>query len=413
MATQCVMGCEVLAPVSSTGSIDNPTTGPVTGTVTRDVTKQRSGGGCYKFDSTVGNAASFIQVGGFLTDAANKIFYVRSYFCFDALPGSTIAILSNVSVCSARLTSAGKLQLFNENTGTQIGGNSVETIAADGVTYYRVEMAVTTDASTGGNAIALELRLNGTTVASTTGLSFGRSSNVNIGWITAPGASKVCYADDIKCNDSTGANNNTWPGSGKIILMLPISDNNRGAWTQGAGAGGTTNLWNAVNNIPPAGAADASATSTTQIKNRTTTNPSNCDLNLDSYTGAGIGASDTVNFVELWANHGEDPGTGTKAGTVTIVSNPASSAGSSFNFGDDVGTQGTYVGNWRWNAIARATVDGPTVALGTAVVVRITCTSGATGSRSASCDFLGMIVEYTPAVSGTTSTKAGFGKENG
>lgn len=399
MATLLVAGCEAIAPGNGVMSIDNPAAGTVTGTVTRDTSKQRSGRGCYKCDSGAGNAAASLTSwsSGF-SSGANKVLYIRAYFCFDQLPSSTVKIVESPSVASVRLTSGGKLQLFNDNSNTQVGSDSAATIAADGATYYRVELALTLNAGATQTA-AMELRLDGTTVASTTGLTIATiPGGISYGWIAAPGASKVLYIDDLKNNDSTGAANNTWPGNGKIILMFPISDNARGAWT--GGAGGTTSLFDAVNNIPLGGVAEASATNTSQIKNRTTTNPTNCDLNLDSYTGAGLVAGDTVNYVELWANHGEDPATGTKAGTVTIVSNPAGSAGGSFNYGDDAGLQGTYIGNWRWtNSLASTSkVDGPSVTLGTAVVVRITCTSGATGSRSASCDFLGMIVEYTPLV---------------
>jgi len=400
MAYLMAYGAEATAPTSGVLSLDNPASGSVTGTVTRDTSKQRSGGrGCYKFDSGAGNAAALLSTWstGF-TSGASKVMYVRSYFCFDALPGSTVKVLEVPGpVCSARLTSAGKLQLFNDSTGVQIGSDSAATIAADGATYYRVEVAVTLSVA-GTQTAAVELRLDGVTVASTTGLALGIPGQVSLGWIAAPGANKVCYADDIKCNDSTGTKNNSWPGSGKVWLMLPVSDNNRGAWT--AGAGGTTSLFDAVNNLTPVGVAEASATNTSQIKNRTTTNPTNCDFNLDTYTGAGLGVNDVVNACELFAAHGEDPATGTKAGTVTIVSNPAGSPGTSFNFGADLGLQGTYVGNWRWTTTgpgANTSIVEPTsVTIGTAPVVRITCTSGATAARSASCCFLGMIVEFTP-----------------
>lgn len=398
MAMLLVAGCEAILPGSGVASIDNPTAGAVTGSVTRNTTSQRTGRGCYHCDSTAGNAAASLTswASGF-TSGANKVLYVRAYFAFNQLPSSTVKIMESSGIASVRLTSGGKLQLFNDNAGTQVGSDSTATITADGTTYYRVEIALTLNAA-GTQTESMELRLDGTTVASTSGLTIPSVPGaISFGWIAAPGANKNLLIDDIRMNDSSGAANNTWPGSGKVILMLPISDNNRGAWTQGAGAGGTTNLFDAVNNIPPAGVADASATATSQIKNRTTTNPTNCDLNLDTYTAAGIVTGDTINYVQLWANHGEDPATGTKAGTVTIVSNPAGSAGSSFDFGENVGTQGTYIGNWRWTDInATSKVEAPSVTLGTAPVVRITCTSGATGSRSASCDFLGMIVEYTP-----------------
>lgn len=360
---------------------------------TKDTTVFRSGLASAKYNSGAGNSTSF-QVHGSGTTVASRSYWYRAYMCFTNLPGSTVLVAQNASgnTIGIKLTSGGKLQLFNLSAGTQIGSDSAATISADGATWYRIELLITMN---GSNQIAAtELQLDGVSVASTSGLALaGTSINWRTGWLEAPGANKVCNVDDVAINDSTGAANNSWAGSGKVILMRPVSDNNRGAFT--GGAGGTTNLFDAVNNTPPVGVAEASATNTSQIKNRTTTNPTNCDLNLNSYTTEGILAADTINAIQVHCNDGEDPGTGTKAGTCAMVSNPAIAASASFNYGDDVGIQGTYPGNWKWHFTSVS--DAPSVTLGTQPVIRMTCTSGATGSRSASCDFLGAYVDYTPA----------------
>jgi hypothetical protein len=388
MARLAMAGCEIVAAdpwvsvqnLSLAGSV-----APVS-----DATTPRSGLNAWKCDAGAGNGTSFVQ--GPFTPTLNT-FYFRAYVRFANLPGSTVKIMNEADgthTLSARLTAGGKLGLYNDATGVQIGSDSAATIVTG--SYYRVELSVTIGA---GNVVtAGELQLDGVSVASASGLSFTISSHqFNAGWVDSPGANNVMFVDDLALNDSTGAANNSWPGAGNVILMSPISDNARGAWT--AGLGGITNLWDAVDNTPPVGVAEGSATNTSQIKNRTTTNPTSCDLNLDTYTNAGIGASDTVNAIQVWDADGEDPATGTKTGACSMVSNPAIAEPTAFNFGDDVGTQGTFLGNWKWHSTAIA--QAPTVTLGTAPVIRMRCISGATGSRSASCCFLGAYVDYTPA----------------
>ncbi len=389
MARLWTSGAEV--SLVTTGPDGNPQGGNVP---TRDTGTKRTGNASYKSDTGAGSADSYMSTPTALWSAvAGKIVYFRAYFLFTALPSAN-GFIATIGAASVRVTTAGKLQLINF-PATQIGSDSVDTIATS--QWYRIELALTYD-GTATSFSAAELRMDGTTVASSSGLSLTVDTAANWGWPVSPAANSVVYADDVAVNDSTGAANNTWPGSGKVIMMCPISDNNRGAWTQGAGAGGTTNLWDAVNNTPPVGVADASATATTQIKNRTTTNPSNYDGNLDTYTNAGVGTADTVNSIQVWTVTGEDPATGTKAGTVSMVSNPAIGT-ASFNFGNDAGTQGTYLGLWFWSKTAIS--EAPSVTKGSAPVIRITCTSGATAARSASCCFLGAYVDYTPGATGS------------
>ncbi len=376
--------------VAGSATPDTPTANA--GAVTRDTSNQRTGTGCLKFDTAAGNAAATVTTSLTGASSANRSLFIRQYVRFPALPGATANILTYGSAFSARVTSGGKLQFFNDNAATQIGSDSAATIATG--TYYRVEMQITVNA--GNTAVSAgELRLDGTTVASTTGLALAYSQNFIIGWNShLPGANTLMYIDDVGVNDSGGAANNTWPGDGKVILMCPISDNARGAWT--AGAGGTTNLFAAVDNTPPVGVAQASATDSSQIKNLTTTNPTSYDGNLATYSAAGIGASDTINSIIVWDADGEDPATGTKTGACSMVSNPAIAEPTAFNFGNDSGAQGTYLNLWTWHSTAVS--QAPSVTISSAPVIRMRCISGATAARAASCCFLGAYVDYTPAV---------------
>lgn len=409
MARLWTAGAEVeagISPSSPDGSRDSGGDPTI-----RSAAKARTGAASWLCDSLTG--PNFMAKEFPVTWAASVTYSFRAYLLFSHLPAGTTRIMqlgSSIAGLSVRLTSAGKVQLFNDAAGTQIGSDSSETISADGTTWHRFEIQVTMNGST--QFASGELRLNGTSVATFSGLTLTAGNAVRAGWCsggtvgTDLGTNKQVYVDDVALNDSTGADNTSWPGDGAVVLMLPISDNNRGAWV--AGAGGTTNLFEGVNNTPPVGVADASATNGSQIKNKSTTNPTSCDLNLDTYTNAGV--TGTVNVIRVIAVTGEDPATGTKAGTIEMVSNPAIGPSASFDYGNNAGAQSTYLGLWFWVAVQ---TEAPTPTLGTAPVIRITCTSGATAARAASCGLLGAYVDYTPDAGGNTYTKAGYGKESG
>src|SRR5262245_17483984 len=228
-----------------------------------DTATVRSGAAALKLDSGAGNIAT--NAGFNATIALPATLYGRAYLRFTSLPGSTVPVARFVgtgNAASARLSSGGKLQLFNDVAGTQIGSDSAATLTT-GV-WYRIELSLL---SASGTADAVELRLDGTTVASGSGLALNDATTVGFaaGWVAAPGANLVSHLDDYALNDSTGASQNSWPGDGKVVALLPTADNARASlWT--GGAGGTTSLFEAVNNAPPVGVASASATNTSQVE---------------------------------------------------------------------------------------------------------------------------------------------------
>src|SRR5205823_5625838 len=125
--------------------------------------------------------------------------------------------------------------------GAQIG--SVSAASATN-TWYRLELSVATNASNIATTAALQI--DGASIASGSTGSSHSLATIRLGFTAAPGASIDCHIDDIAINDSTGANQNSFPGAGSVVLLVPVSDNARGAnWV--AGAGGTTSLFDAVN----------------------------------------------------------------------------------------------------------------------------------------------------------------------
>jgi hypothetical protein len=377
----------------------------VTGAATRDATVSRPGGGAnvaasLKCDSGAGNAAASASLAnqclgtgaGGGQFVATTTYSKRFYFCFDDLPTSDTDILRYVSTTAitVRLRTTGALALYNATAGTQIGSDSTLIVVADGVTWYRIDLSVIRSATP--TITFAEARVNQQIIA-TSGVLALTASSVNgataVGWITAPGANKVLHVDDGAINDSTGTHENTYPDEGNVLLLLEVSDNARSAgWL--AGAGGTTNLFDAGNNMPPVGVALASATNTSQIKNGAATTTDNYDANLTDYTTAGVDPMDTITLVHpLWAL-GCDSATATNIARL-LVSNPQSNGGTESTQSTGA-IAGTYNSNWKQPNNGLHIVYNPTVVLGTSPVIRVGKRTN-TAARTVMCCFMGAYVE--------------------
>jgi hypothetical protein len=194
-------------------------------------------------------------------------YYTRAYLRFSALPSATKKVLAAVTAAdgvlvSARLTSGGKLQLWNDVAGTQIGSDSDLTLAVD--TFYRIELYFKI---TSANTDEAELRIldaqfeweDGTTVASATGLTVSNTApgRIRAGWIDAPGVTSNMYVDDVALNDSTGTANNSWAGAGSVFLLPALLVNEWNSWKDCSdGAGAAANYLGVLDNSPPIGIAD-------------------------------------------------------------------------------------------------------------------------------------------------------------
>jgi hypothetical protein len=374
------------------------------GVISKQSTTVRSGtSACKCTAGSSGSSASNVTCNiAFAADPQTDI-YIRAYVQLTTLPSATIPILrtettaGTANSASVRLTSGGLLQLFNDQAGTQIGSSSL-TALTTGV-WYRVELHVRVDSVTAGNRQAA-LQLDGVSVAS--GLHTGTPANlqnVRIGWCSHPGITSAgFFIDDVAINNSSGASQNTWPGSGKVVLLIPTADSQVGSWT--GGVGGLTNLFEAVNNTPPIGTA--TETDLTQIESADTTPDNATDeyrATMTTYSAAGLVASDTLTLVQAVVDHGEDVAAGTKTGSFLILSNPAQVTADTFTFGNDAGLLGTWPSGWvsKWGTAEVL----PSVILGTAPVLRLRKTD--LGSAVGSCDFMGICAEYVPAAVATTA----------
>jgi hypothetical protein len=329
------------------------------------------------------------------TGTLGRAYFGRGYFNFAALPNG-IRILKIVPAgangAEVRVTAGGKVQLWNNPSAVQIGSDSVATLTT-GV-WYRIELKIIYN-SAGSDDTAV-LLLDGVTVASASGQSITVQTP---GSFEVYGGAAATLIDDLALNDDQGANQNTYPGDGEQVLLLPISDNAKGTgWTNDAAS--TTNLFNSVDNTPPIGIADTSSgTGLNQLRNATSNANSNYDANLTTYTTAGIGAADTINVLDPIVATAAPVTTSSKQGTVGVSANPVianvalSATGTSGAFWAGA-TAGTYAVGWK---TSHGTVTyAPSVTLGSSPVLRITQVTSST--RIAMVCFMGMYVDYTPAV---------------
>lgn len=374
--------------LESGGTFSNFGTAPTydTGTV-------RTGSVALKASSGAGNTTSYHSARS-LGLVTARDYYLRFYFRVPTLPSSNTRIggFGASTSIDIFLFTNGTVQAGNSNVTE--GSPSVTVVAPD--TWYRVQQHVRVN--TGASDDTYELMIGDEVVYSTTTENIGTTavSDADFGWKTAPGANRDAYYDDVALNDSTGQAQTSWPGDGNAYLLVPISDSARATlWT--GGAGGTTNLWDAVNNTPPTGLASASATNTSQIEHAGgaagTTDA--YDANMTTPATAGIPATDiarTANFIEA---DGEDIATGTKLLNFEVVSNPVLVSPGNVTAGNDGGAVGTYPTTWAVRP-NQAMAHNLALANGTSPVMR--ARRPETATRVASVAFMGIYIESGPEI---------------
>jgi hypothetical protein len=391
MARLLTAGAETLNAIGDDKTMEGGIT--TSGTVTVETGTIHSGSKSFKIDTGAGTPA-YVQKT--FTGVSATTYYARVWFNCSAAPSTGTAPVLQFLTAGGAIAGGGAATMSVQTTG-KIGdsiGSNVSGVVADGQWHY-AELAL--QILTAGNDY-VESRVDGVSLNTFTGaLDTVLPGMIRAGAMTST-ASFVTYIDDLALNDSNaGSGSTSWPGLGRQVLLLPISDNAVGTgWT--GGAGGASNLFEGVNNIAPQGAADP-GTDASQIRNASNAT-ANYDANLTTYATAGIAAADTVNLVQPWIITGAPTATGAKTGALQITSNPAEGAATAFqttsNFFRASGVNaGTYPTGWAFstNPITYA----PSVTVGSSPVLRADITGG-TATRIADVCFMGMYVDYTPAV---------------
>jgi hypothetical protein len=283
-----------------------------------------------------------------------------------------------------QLNTDGTFKLGWQNTGT----TSISTIAFNDGVWHLIEVEIISSTSRKlfvDNTLFVTDSTSGGGVAQT-------SANLGIGVDGTAGTGTI-YFDDVMFDDGDAQ-----IGAGQSILVNPTTDpGSLNSWT--AGAGGTSNLWDAVNNAPPVGLPPTGCSpgpcesNTSQIKNAASGGSLDYIATTQSYAAAGVGSSDTVNAVMAIGNDCEEITTGTKAGGYWIGTNPAQTAGGqTFDFGNDVAAGcGAFPSAWATH-IGSVTTSGITIGSTATVAIRKTTST----TRATDADFLGIYVDYLP-----------------
>lgn len=333
-------------------------------------------------------------------------YFMRAYVRFVTLPDADDYILGQGSSGATRsgigFTTSGGVNHLVLRTGTIASyepAAATDTEVKTGI-WYLVEYSFKYDT---GALDDFTFRLNGVTVVTQTGLNITDSPSAlcYLGFMNGATLGTVVF-DDVAINDSSGSDQNSWPGEGRVALLKPISDNAGGTgWVLGANTALGGNGFGSLDNTPPLGVADlAVGSDPKQIRNATAAANSNYDANLTTYTTAGIGATDKVNVVQPLVATAAPVTTSAKAGTIGIASNPAisnvalSATGTPGAFWQG-NTAGTWPTGWKWSL--GTTTYAPSVTVGTSPVARVTQVTSST--RIAMVCALGMYVDYTPAPS--------------
>ena len=340
-------------------------------------------------------ASATVQVYAFyaLTLTSGRGYYLRVRTRISGAPSVDTLLLSFGNPNPATVSNVGlALQAGSRDIrlwgGAAVRGVAGPTLAVD--TDYLLEVFVNLNTAADDTVTG---RVDGTQFATFTGaLTTSLSTAVAMGLHI--GAGITAHFTDWALNDDQGSNNNSWPGDGRVKLLVPVSDDtgnstiSADAWR--AGNTGTTNLFAAVDNTPPVGVASAGST-TSQIVCDTPSTARNYVAVTAAYDTA-MAAGDTIQAVQGVIAHGESVTTGTKTGTCDLFANPAGSVSASFNYGNDAGGAGTYPTLW---TVTRAPlVEAPTPTRSSGASIRVTAN---TNTRNVDVCFMGVYVDYLVA----------------
>jgi hypothetical protein len=208
--------------------------------------------------------------------------FLRPYLYVAGLPAANTTVVRfldalNNPTAQLRLTASGTLILLTAG-GTQIGSASP---ALSVGTQYRLELGCNATTATG----TLAARVDGTQFAAGNNSIQGSWSRFLVG----PVVSATCDLiwDDVALNDDSGSVQNSWPGPGRVIHLVPSGTGDANGWSNTANGAGSSTNWQLVDDVPPNDATDVVQAGVAATSD------------LWRLTASGIGASDTVNAVQV------------------------------------------------------------------------------------------------------------------
>lgn len=366
-------------------------------TVSIDTAIKRSGAASWKFVSaatspfitrqyTSANGDSHVRVPLYvqsMTTAAN----IAIALLRDATSGNNASIRLNRDGASTF-----HLELWDEQASAQKGSDSA-TLNTN--TWYRLEFEYIR--ATG----VMNAYIDGVLFATGTGTANLNSNTLRWGVIDV--AVMTVNFDDIAVNDSTGSFQNGLPGDGKVIRLNPNNSGDANSFaTQTGGTAGAGNNYTRINETVPDDATTFNGSSTLNQED------------LVNFDPSGIGATDTVNVVEVWARFRNSTADATAALKVEIEKTGSGTISQSATIVPNSTT-------WRMNAAAvpktppHVLYQDPDAAAWTQATLdtlqagyKLTTAPGTAGRRVDVTNIV-VIVDYTP-LTVTSRTTTGVGR---
>lgn len=327
-------------------------------------------------------------------------FYFRFYFRVATLPSAENRIFAASGSTTAGTSVAAYMTIDNGGllrfytTDGQIGSASA---ALSTNTWYRIGVLI--DRTPASGSRVARARIDGVEFAGASNLAIANNffhayygGNLN----SEAQTTGDWFFDDIAINDSTGAQQNTYPGSGKIIHLKPdaTGDSNTFA-TQVGGTAGAANNFSRVNEVPPNDATSYNASSTLSQEDL---------FNVDA---SGVPATDVVNVVAVGARFANLVGAdGTAAFRVQLEKTTGGTKAQSGNIIPNSTT-------WRTNASATpfihplVTYADPDTAAWTSATLdtmQIGYVISAANTQAIAVSNVWAMVEHTPAAAASTSS---------
>lgn len=271
------------------------------GTVTADTANQFDGSVCQKCGPSAANLVGI----NLSTTATGTTYYYRAAMKFSSVaPSANLNIMKLFAANSTEviLTTGGVVNVWSNQTLT----NFIESgFKPEANKHYLFEVKCLIPAA--GNA-TFALRIYDET-GKTVYESGDKSQNLGntkitfweAGHISAGDTVVTIYVSHQALNDSTGESQNSWSGWATIVLLKARFDSARVGFT--TGAGGTTELFKAVDNFPPVGVANGSKTAESQIYSANNNATDKYEAGVGPYSapvaegGGGIKEVDTIKCV--------------------------------------------------------------------------------------------------------------------
>ncbi len=360
---------------------------------------------CFNCNSSAANYLS-----SFILGSIGTTWYLRMPFRIGnaSLPSTALQIVrvmdtGTTQKIAARVSTTGSVQIIDTS------GTLLDTYASIVSNHWYTLQLAWVDNSSGNSGWSWRLYDDVTHLLLASGLGTAAITNnptadCRMGHITAGDTASSVQMDDIAINATGGTEDLSFPDwRGVIIHGLPISDNTVGTgWL--TSAGGSTSLFEDVNNTPPTGVAATPTTGQTQIKNaNSTAGTLSYTANVQSYTTMGVPSGATINRVRSCYRCAGSDVTGTNNAIIRMASNPDDGSNTTASAAFDTVAAADTGANQGWLTFTTPWNITPTVTRGTQPTIRVGKNSAST--RVAMVDQMFVQVEFVPtSVDGTAAT---------